>query len=245
MHQSNKLIQSLHVDFDNENEIALTRQNTLRRVVGVLGMCLPILLYFSVSWYTGYDKPMQSISHYYYTRFGSIFIIVVSLLSIFLLIYKGKKPIDFYLSCTAGIASLLLLLLPASNLKIPGDNVPPYVVVTVLKEYPLRDILHDIFGGIFFVTLACMALFLFTKKNPDQQKVTARKHMRNTIYIICGLIVLLAIAAIPVAWITDRVWSETHQWTFWMETLALEAFGFSWLVKGETILKDKCEPGKH
>lgn len=26
---------------------------------------------------------------------------------------------------------------------------------------------------------------------------------------------------------------------FWLETLALEAFGFSWLVKGETLWRDK------
>jgi len=29
------------------------------------------------------------------------------------------------------------------------------------------------------------------------------------------------------------------QWLFWFEALAIVAFGFSWLVKGEAILADR------
>ena len=32
---------------------------------------------------------------------------------------------------------------------------------------------------------------------------------------------------------------QNHQLTFWMEALAVESFGFSWLIKGETLFKDK------
>ncbi len=31
---------------------------------------------------------------------------------------------------------------------------------------------------------------------------------------------------------------KTYYLTFWMETIAVESFGFSWLVKAEVFLKD-------
>ena len=31
---------------------------------------------------------------------------------------------------------------------------------------------------------------------------------------------------------------DAHNLTFWMEAIAIEAFGISWLIKGETILTD-------
>jgi hypothetical protein len=32
---------------------------------------------------------------------------------------------------------------------------------------------------------------------------------------------------------------EKHHLTFWMETVAVESFGFSWLIKGDTFFRDK------
>ena len=34
---------------------------------------------------------------------------------------------------------------------------------------------------------------------------------------------------------------ETYHLTFWMETLAVECFGIAWLIKGETLFKDKVQ----
>lgn len=236
---------ALNINFGNEHSIALTQQRTLRKLVGILGMLLPVLLYISVRWYTNYNTPIKSISHYYFTRFGSIFIIIVSLLSIFLLVYKGKDRIDFYLSSLAAIAALTLLLLPASNLEITDCSDCEFIVVTTLREYQLRDTIHNICGGVFLTTLACMALFVFTKKNPSLVPVTRQKLARNRVFIVCGIIMLLALATILVGFISKSEWFAAHQMTFWMETTALEAFGFSWLVKGEFILKDKSLASKN
>jgi hypothetical protein len=32
------------------------------------------------------------------------------------------------------------------------------------------------------------------------------------------------------------------QWLFWFESLSIASFGFAWLVKGETLLKDAAAP---
>src|SRR5688500_1097995 len=92
----------LDLDYSEEDKIWLTGQKTLRKLVGVLGVLLPVVLYLFLLFDTGKLNPLDSISHYYMTRVSSIFVIVVSLLAIFLLVYKGKSLADFYLSAAAG-----------------------------------------------------------------------------------------------------------------------------------------------
>lgn len=37
-------------------------------------------------------------------------------------------------------------------------------------------------------------------------------------------------------------WYNRNKMTFWLEVVAVEAFGFAWLIKGETLFKDKVVP---
>src|SRR5690242_2329856 len=106
----------LKLDFSRSEKIGLEDQLTLRKAIGILGMALPPLLYFFLRFDTHLTVPLDSISHYYYTRVCGIFIIIVSMLAVFLIVYKGKDPIDFYLSGAAGVCALLMLLFPTSNL---------------------------------------------------------------------------------------------------------------------------------
>lgn len=90
-----KLKSMLNVDYKDENSIWLTNSLTLRKVIGILGMSLPLLLFLFLFLDNGLNEPLDSISHYYYTRVSGIFVSILSILGIFLIIYKGIKPIDF------------------------------------------------------------------------------------------------------------------------------------------------------
>lgn len=68
--------------------IVKTEQDTLRILVGLLGVFLPLIIWLFVLVDTGHTKPISSISHYYYTKGGSAFVITMSLLAVFLMIYK-------------------------------------------------------------------------------------------------------------------------------------------------------------
>ena len=63
------------------------------------------------------------------------------------------------------------------------------------------------------------------------------KKQRNLVFIICGLIivaVLLIIVAIVFIFLPkEKIASSTL--IFWLESLALWAFGVSWLVKGRFL----------
>ena len=91
----------------------------------------------------------------------------------------------------------------------------------------------------FFVILALTSLLLFTKTRADRAP-TDQKLRRNVVYRVCGWVMLATLAVLGVLWLVlgDKGLENTKI-EFIAETVLLEAFGISWLVKGGTILKDR------
>jgi succinate dehydrogenase hydrophobic anchor subunit len=238
--KESKLNTFLKVDYKKDNSIWLTNSLTLRKIIGVLGMVMPMLLYVFLYLDNGHQYPLESISHYYYTRVSGIFVIILSLLAFFLIVYKGKDPIDFYISLFAGIFALLIVLFPTNNLSdICNDPIKKYAV-TILPVSEFRMQFHYAVSALFFVCLSYMCFFLFTKSNKSPDKRGSQKILRNRIYRTCAVLMFLSLL-IPFAGflkIIPPTYFKTFPLTFWMETLAIESFGFSWLVKGEAILQD-------
>lgn len=202
-------------------------------------MSLPLIL-FLVLWIdAGFTKPLFSISHYYFTRASSVFVIIVSLLAIFLLIYKGREPIDFIFSATAGIFALCLIVFPTDNISGICNDEQHLYSLTIMKVSKFRTGLHYISAAIFLSCLAYMSIFLFTKSKKEPEDRGQPKRRRNRIFRVCGVIMFAAILVILanfLGWISDAAFDK-YQLTFWMETIAIEAFGLSWLIKAEVILK--------
>jgi hypothetical protein len=233
----------LKVDYKEDNSIWLTNSLTLRKIIGVLGMAMPLLLFVFLYLDNGLQQPLESISHYYYTRVSGIFVIILSLLAFFLIVYKGKKPIDFYISLLAGVFALLVVLFPTNNItEACCDSAKKYAVtflpVTDLSTF--RMYFHYTVAGLFFLCLSYMSFFLFTKSNKPPTERGAKKNIRNRIYRTCGVLMLLAILVLFAGSlkIIPQACFKTSSLTFWMETLAIESFGLAWLVKGETLFKD-------
>ena len=106
---------------------------------------------------------------------------------------------------------------------------------------------HFLFATGFLVALAFMVGFLFTRGNPEKDKVTdtdrKRKRRNNLIYRICGITmvacILLAALILFVPYLHGASWLQPLHLIFFLESFAILAFGFAWFVKGETfILKD-------
>ena len=67
------------------------------------------------------------------------------------------------------------------------------------------------------------------------------KFKNEIIFVICGLLMLLSMLMIATncfGYFTDKEFND-HNLTFWFEVVALEAFGFSWFVKGDVFDKSK------
>jgi hypothetical protein len=92
--------------------------------------------------------------------------------------------------------------------------------------------LHFICAFLFFLTLAYFAYFIFTLPPLPKEQREPLKRLRNKIYRICGITIVVCLVLSP---IFDRVLSEAvrnqiHP-LFWLESIAVWAFSFSWLLQ--------------
>ncbi|WP_430404250.1 hypothetical protein [Fluviicola sp.] len=165
----------LRTEFTDDDRIWLTNGKTLRKTIGVLGMALPFLLLLSLYISSGFTESLESISHYYYTRVSGVFIGILSILGIFLIIYKGKEPIDLYVSLFAGLAVFFVVMFPTGNLSEICHDTSKAYCVTILSKSALRENIHYISAGVFLACLSFMSIFLFTKSKKKLRRHEAKK----------------------------------------------------------------------
>jgi hypothetical protein len=168
---------------------------------------------------------------------------VLSLLAIFLILYKGYSEMDFYVSFIAGVFALFVVLFPTGNLSQTccdlNSNAVTYLQVNSFTG--IREKLHFFSAGVFLLSLAYMSFFQFTKSDQSFRDMKVPKKIRNLIYRSSAIIMCLAILVIILGsseLILKGIYNE-HHLTFWMETIAIESFGISWLVKADTIFRDR------
>ena len=196
-----------------------------RTAIGVLGMALPFVL--SLGAWIFFQTGMQgSISSYYHTGMRNVLVGSLWAIGFFLLSYKGYDR-DHIASIVASIGAIGISLFPVTS-----DT-------NSCSESKLTGNIHLFFAALFFITLIYFSLFLFTKT--DQEKIIGKKQRRNLIYKMCGYVMAGCILLIAIYFLflnTDDTPLKKANPVFWLETVAILSFGFSWLVKGQAILKD-------
>lgn len=198
-------------------ESVLVSYLTLRRVVGTLGVLLPVVL---AVWGFALCRCLAlqpSISEYYDLRTRDVFVGVLFTIGWFLFTYRGYERKDDVAGNLACGFALGVALFPRSGA-------------------PWERSVHFASAFALFLVLAYFSLFLFTKSGGTP---TPEKRIRNRIYISCGATMLACIALIGVYyWRLADTPVAALKPVFWLETFALWAFGISWFIKGETLWKD-------
>jgi len=191
---------------------------TLRWVVGVLGVSLPVILAVWGFFIYGGLEIQPSISDYYTLRTRDAFVGILFVVGWFLFAYKGYEPQDDIAGDLACLFALGVVFFPTSG-----------------KGW--EKALHFISASGLFLVLSYFSLCLFTKSKGQK---TPRKRTRNAIYRTCGVVMLACIALIGIyCWQLDKTPISALKPVFWLEFLALWAFGISWFVKGETLFQDR------
>ncbi len=188
---------------------------TLRRALGILGVALPIILF---TWgLLGDHLWLPSISAYYSLRARDALVGCLCAIGCFLFTYHGYDIHDDTVTRVAGMSAVVVALVPSVH---PG----------------WQHRLHFIAAACFFLLLAYISSFRFTRGGP---RPTDAKLIRNRVYRTCGVVMLVCVALIPLLDATglSTRYAELRP-TFVLETLALWAFGLSWLVKGGTLWRD-------
>jgi drug/metabolite transporter (DMT)-like permease len=212
---------------------------TIRKVIGILAILIPILMAFG-GMMDGSGKGIrESISNYYYSNMQDVFVGILCAVALFLISYKGYDLIDNISSSVAGIAALGVAFFPMSRHINDPVNFPQqqHVGVFFLNEshtYPV----HITSAVLFFLVIAFISFFLFTKTGG--KKMTEGKKIRNLVYRICGIGILFFLTLMIAYNIFPKnTGIDKLNPVFWLESLALAFFGFSWLVKGKTLWKEK------
>lgn len=218
--------------------ILYTNQDSLRIIIGLLGILLPVILWAGLLYFGHHAKPLASISHYYYTRVNSAFTSTLVLLSIALLIYKGGKPIDFWLSATAGTFALCVVFFPTSNLAAQCNDKDFLYSIAYIDPKDLYTTFHFISAGIFLFCLALISYFRFPKDDSSQEEPS---RLDQFMYKASAIVMGIAMATILLGnfgTLLPREWFDyPNSGTFWGETVAVWAFGYSWLLKAGFFAK--------
>ncbi len=227
---------------------------TMRKAIGWLGMLLPVLLltgniilnytdifnnklFFKIAENYHYASPgsfKSSVSHYYYSTMGELFTGILFTVSLFMICYNGhplrkgdKGFSDNTMTNLAGIFALGVAIFPTSSDDFIQDN---------LRNYLSSDFIgyvHYFFAASFFIVLAFLCIINFRRA---QQQNLFGTGPDDPFYKKCGITMLICLALVP---LFAMYLEPKYQWlrninsTFILETIALFAFGLSWLKKGQ------------
>lgn len=211
---------------------------TLRKSVGWLGILLPAVMIIGNLVFRNCSTLQNSISHYYYTVTGNLFVGILCAVALFLISYRGYDRLDHISSSLAGIFAVAIAMFPTNTSQsVPVGMALNRCVIFELADDKVRNSIHYISAALFFTTLAYISFFLFTK---NKGAFTKEKRVRNKIYRVCAVLIILSILLIAVFGLAKHPSTTIVNLkpVFWLEWIALLAFGTSWLVKGELVLKD-------
>lgn len=207
----------------------------LRRVIGILGISLPIVLvlFSLIPFFSTHIQP--SISNYYYTRLREIFTGILCGVGLFLICYKGHNnpklwKNDNFLTNLAGIMALGVALFP-----MPPLNQDQKIFTLVYNDAAWLGWLHYSFAAVLFISFSILAINVFTLGQNDDPSLAKSWMNENNIYRFCGYSILFFIAMVPI-----NLFGYS---TIVFEALSLFAFGTAWLIKGR-VLGDKGKIGE-
>ncbi|MEM7097775.1 MAG: hypothetical protein AAF541_05895 [Pseudomonadota bacterium] len=194
----------------------------LRLSVGLIGFVLPFALYLRASIFDHYPG-LPSISSYYHSSGQDIFVGSLCIIAMFLLTYHGKATADRRVSTIGGIAALGIAFFPTA----------PLTNVSSVDE--IVSMIHLFSAGVFFIVLAvfCLGLFPNAPRFMDANQRTIYEIRRDRIYRVCGWLIIFCMIAIVLTKIFPGDWVLKWRPVFYLEWLALVAFGASWITAGK------------
>jgi len=192
----------------------------LQKLIGGIAVALPFVVSIGAYALDG-DGIQSSISAYYYTRMGNVFVGALCALGVFFLSYQ-HKPLpgfrwDNNLAYGASAAIIGVALFPTAEHKAEAWTGEWYVSTA-----------HLLSACVLFLLLAIFSLNRFTMTQPGKP-MSAAKRMRNVVFRICGWTIVGTIVLVALSNVVDP--PDSWHSLFFLETVGVVAFGISWLVK--------------
>ena len=193
----------------------------LRIFVGVFAFAFPIVLPL-LAGHTSLEQIQRSISAYYHDSPRDVFVGFEVAIGVLLLAYNGRAPFDMIISKLAGVLAFGVAFVPTA---------PQYPTA---DEKTLGDI-HNICGFGLYSILAvfCFCLLPNAPRFMAKEERTVRQARRDTIYHVCGWLIVACIVLIGISHFTSEDFKDHYKPVFFLEWIALAAFGISWITAGQ------------
>ena len=219
--------------FQKKNEGIILSYRSLRRLIGIFGIGLPLINIIGGVLFANIGI-LPSVSMYYHSNMRDFLEGFLFVIGFFLITYKGEKVIDFIVTTISGVFCLGVSIFPCRGYY---DNAAKIGIFHINAS--TSDLIHLICAAAFLILLALNSLFLFTRNNSESNTISPEKKNRNIIYIVCGIVICISLLAIVFcSRILPANIKTGYKTTLISETVALIAFGTSWLVKGETLFRE-------
>jgi hypothetical protein len=187
----------------------------LQVTVGVIAVALPIVTVLGAHIYDGGELQGQ-ISDYYYSRMGAYFVGSMCALGVIFRSYRRKASLQYrldnVLTNVAGLLAGVVALIPTSSVDTTGSE----------GRWIAKNV-HGASAAVLLLILAYLSLCRFT--------LGSQPAWETRVYRWCGWVMVAALVAYVVASELDA-----EEWvTLSAESIAVIAFGVSWIVKSERI----------
>lgn len=213
----------------------------LRRNIGYLAIFLPGIVWVGAMLLPPHVGIQNSISAYYHTEMRNVFVGILFAMGFFLWTYdpkfydKSYGNRDRYFGKAAAVFAIAVAFFPTSR-----ENWEAIIPPAVYSE-GIYGFLHLIFAFLLFGTMIYFSYFLFTETRPGKKiRPGSAKEKRNRVYRAMALVMSVCVVLIGAYFVTEfwglgRNLFDQLPPVFFLEGMAILAFGISWAVKGEAL----------
>jgi Protein of unknown function (DUF998) len=216
----------------------------LRQAVGWLGTLLPVILLVANPVALHFEHSScgwlpDSVSGYYYSPVRNIFVGALCALGLFLIAYVGENWGDRVITGLAGVFALGVAFFPTTPTVTSSPSAACGTVAQLSRHQQVIGDIHAVSSVLFFLFLAWMAIRFTTTNSP---RPTPQKLRRNRIYLICAIVILASVAAAVITNFLPASLKPSFPWLFLYEAVGIFAFGVSWFVEGQTLIRPLKDP---
>ena len=189
---------------------------TLRLSMGASALAFPVVL--SLGGWLVADLPYQrSLSDYYYTRMGDIFVGMLIAIGASLTVYAGYSRQEDRILNVAGVLAVVVALIP------PARDYDPCVICLPLLS---SSWLHGAAAIAFFVLIGWVCIFRALDTLELISNPTVVRRYTHLYRLIGALMIAAPLSALVLSALVD-----SGRMVFWAEAFAVWVFAAYWLTK--------------
>jgi len=200
----------------------------LRTGTAIMGLAFPLVLWIAGKLLA--ELPLQSsMSDYYHTRIGSVFVGILFAIGSFLYLYRGFSSGENIALNFAGIFAIGIAVFPTAS---SDPNLVRSDLFSLTSLAPYTAYLHGVCAVSFFLAVAYVGIFRAEESLRLIDNPAVATAYRRIYVMLSVLMIAVPVVAAGMAYFQQQLFGkETSVVVFFLEAGAVWVFSAYWLVK--------------